>query len=183
MSLPQCPTCAGEGFITLEGTHPLSYYIGLGWLHVAFSRSEGRNVLLPTKKFHQDAQGLPDPAASFKECWCNHEILHTSFRIGEPLYWRNDRSGFSGKAVFKLFPALEKSQVHPDEPLTEGEVWFLKAYIAQWVIQVQKNAARHHTGHVMVPTEHWLPRLAQAQTKEDFISLDELLEEFGLSPF
>jgi hypothetical protein len=179
MTIPQCPTCGGEGWITLKGKHHLSYYIGLGWLKKV--PTDTGETVQPTGQLVR--HGLPDgePEPVFQQCWCNHQILHLSRKIGEPLYWMRDGSGQCQRVVKKVWGNLHHDQLNA--PLLESEIHFLRAYVAQWVLGVQHINQAQVPSYRPRPITEWLPAVAQATTPEDFIRLDQKLNEWGLDPF
>ena len=180
MAIAECPACNGEGYITEEGRHPVSYYIAEGWMIRADTLKGTR--LVPTQRFLEHAEEFPleDGVASFVECWCNHEIIFASRMAGVPLYWENDQGGNSQRIVARVWSEAVPDG-HSQAPLTKEDIAFLRAYCAQWVIGVNKaNAAK---GSPVLPSDQWLPQVARAETAEDFMALDEMLAEYGLDPF
>jgi hypothetical protein len=182
MAIPECPTCAGEGFTSVRGRLPLSYYIARGWIRRV--RDENGETLVPTRKLFRAEITEGGFDALFQKCWCNQQIIHLSRRLGEPLYWKNDHSGYSQKVVMKCWaPAMPRAGPELLEPLNEGEVHFLRGYVAQWVLGVSRLGQKPYPDYRPLPISKWLPQVANATSKDDFMALDEMLAEYGLDPF
>jgi len=163
MSIFQCPTCGGYGWIP-QGCRDVGWYETNG--HLRRVMTNVGELLAPTDK------PLPD-TASFQRCWCNGELWSLSEKLGRPLYWRDEQSGHLRAAVEKL--------LH-HESLAPSELDLLRGYVAQWVLGIQRLGHMKLPDYQDTPREAWLEPLASAQDAGGIMQVVMTLVEYGLDP-
>lgn len=165
MSIFQCPTCGGYGWIP-RGCRELGWYETNGYLKRVMTNVG--ELLASTKK------PLPD-TASFDRCWCNEQVFLLSEQAGRPLYWRDEQS--EGRRL-----ALAVYKLLNEEALAAGELDLLRAYIAQWILGIARVGHAEFPDYKDIPREEWLEPLARAQDTAGVMEVVMTLVEYGLDP-